>query len=228
MIRENIVTILPNVLEQISKIEFETPNGMYHTEFTSAPWFTDAGIIFDLGIFRGSDPFYNTSLSQSILKRQLQSGFRRPLPSRNTDLQPFLTDVFLEDLKVIVFESINSELSNMDLISNNSVSIPFSSPLQVNITYFKVDENEILWHPETDIRFIQDAIHIDIGISFKIYAKYQTNSRFILPTASLTAEIQNFRVITDVGFNLINQTLYPNFKKLNITMQNLNVIIAKI
>jgi hypothetical protein len=103
------------------------------------------------------------------------------------------------------------------------VHVPLSSPLQVNITYFFLDENEIQWHPSTDIIFIEDAIHIDIGLSFKIFTQYQTNSRFILPNASMNATIQNFRIITDVGFNLINENLYPDFKTLNVTLEKLEI-----
>lgn len=236
LVKKNVVTKiehaitdqLPKVLEETSKIEFLTPDGSYHTAFTSAPKFTESGLIFDLGLFRGGK---NSSLTQSNVqtkfKRSLE-GFERPIPVLNTDFQPFITDKFLQDIKIIMFNSINSELLNLDLVSNNSVAIPLSSPLEVNITYFEVDENYIQWNMATDIIFIQDAIHIDIGISFHVYAKYKTNSKIILPDASFNATVQNFRIITDVAFILNQGTLSPYFKNLTITIDKLNVFYCNL
>jgi hypothetical protein len=138
-------------------------------------------------------------------------------------LQPLLTNSHLQELKPIIFESIRTALANLDLQSTYLVRAPLLPPIGLNLTYFYIDENEVQWHPSADIMFIQDAMRVDIGISFKVYTKYQTNSRLILPSATTNATVENLRFISDVGFNLINGTLFPDFKTLNITIENLHV-----
>jgi hypothetical protein len=216
-IEHTIKLQLPAVLEQTSKVHFMTADGPYHSKFTSVPHFTDSGILFELGLFRGG------AKNHSIISKRSFEGFERTPKSRYTDLQPLLTNTLLQEIKPIIFESINSALTNLDLDASYLVPVPLLAPIGLNLTYFYVDENEVQWHPSTDIIFIQDALHVDIGISFKVYTKYQTTSRFILPNATTNATVENLRIITDVGFNLINETLSPDFKNLNITIQKLDV-----
>ena len=213
---------LPDLLAEVSKVEFMTPNGPYHTEFTSEPALTEHGLLLDLGIYKGVDLTLNSSSLRSIFKRSNLS-FIRPAPSYETDIQPLITNSFLNDLKPMVFQSIHQEMIMLDLTSNHTVSIPFSRPLELNITKFNIDQDSIAWNPLTDITFVDEAIHMDVGISFVALAEYQTNSKYFLPNSSLVADIKDFRVIADVGLELVNSSLIPDFKTLNITMQKLDV-----
>ena len=182
-VSDSVKTFLPELVRNISRLEFEIPNsGFYHTEISQAPWITKYGMILDMALYEGMANVGNTSPVTSISTFtnsfhetvRSRTSFVMARPTIQTALQGLITPDLLLELNPIILKAITGGVSTIELPPNTTLAIqvPFMKPIEIamyniNISNLDWDQNISglkLGHQNI---LVNAAFSADVGILMK-------------------------------------------------------------
>ena len=249
--------LMPSVMESVSQTEFEIPySGIYHTEFTEAPWITPWGALFDMALYRGgigSTAHLPVPPSTSFVQQNQASTRHKPRHNRikkrgDGDVGPNEQLRFGSSfsrtmpsprtaLQPLLTPALISEL-NPILLTSTSVglsllNIETSQKMDVpllgplEMNITTLNFRDISWAEKSGLYFGNGFLNIDATMSSHIFINYTSNSRVFVPSGTLDIVISKCHLIAELGFKYGNDTLYPYFNSINVTFERIDASFSE-